>query len=222
MRAAVFHGPHDVRVEAVPDPDAPPGTRSCWRSFERRSAERTPPSGITARFSAARGRARARVRRTRPRPGAGVTACTSATGSSQAQGSRVGTALVSSWSHEPVRRLPHARPSGRRRARRVRGVPGLICRLVPDACDDDAAAMTQPLAVALHALAASRRHGRDGGGHRCGRYWLLYHRGGIKPRFEGRVVAIDIDADRLADGSGPGSERDRGCLGRDLSDCCST
>ena len=24
MRAAVFHGPHDVRVETVPDPDAPP------------------------------------------------------------------------------------------------------------------------------------------------------------------------------------------------------
>ena len=30
--------------------------------------------------------------------------------------------------------------------------PAAICRHVPDACDDDAAAMTQPLAVALHAL----------------------------------------------------------------------
>src|SRR5204863_2421287 len=30
--------------------------------------------------------------------------------------------------------------------------PAAICRLVPAACDDDAAAMTQPLAVALHAL----------------------------------------------------------------------
>src|SRR5204862_5001789 len=30
--------------------------------------------------------------------------------------------------------------------------PSVICRRVPDACDDDAAAMAQPLAVALHAL----------------------------------------------------------------------
>ena len=30
--------------------------------------------------------------------------------------------------------------------------PASICRHVPAACDDDAAAMTQPLAVALHAL----------------------------------------------------------------------
>src|SRR5439155_10247920 len=30
--------------------------------------------------------------------------------------------------------------------------PASICRLVPDDCTDDAAAMTQPFAVALHAL----------------------------------------------------------------------
>jgi len=30
--------------------------------------------------------------------------------------------------------------------------PASICRVVPEGCDDDAAAMAQPLAVALHAL----------------------------------------------------------------------
>ena len=35
-------------------------------------------------------------------------------------------------------------------------VPAVMCRLVPDACGDDAASMAQPLAVALHAVNRAR------------------------------------------------------------------
>ena len=38
--------------------------------------------------------------------------------------------------------------------------PASLCRIVPETCSDDAAAMAQPLAVALHAL---RRSGAQPG-----------------------------------------------------------
>jgi (R,R)-butanediol dehydrogenase/meso-butanediol dehydrogenase/diacetyl reductase len=39
--------------------------------------------------------------------------------------------------------------------------PAAICRSVPEACDDDAAAMAQPLAVALHALSRVAQRPED-------------------------------------------------------------
>jgi len=76
--------------------------------------------------------------------------------------------------------------------------PAAICRTVPDAIDDDAAAMAQPLAVALHAV---RRSG-VGPGQGC----AVIGVGGIgafivaaaAAQGASPLIAIDIDEDRLA------------------------
>jgi threonine dehydrogenase-like Zn-dependent dehydrogenase len=77
--------------------------------------------------------------------------------------------------------------------------PASICRLVPDACDDDAAAMTQPLAVALHALSRVAVGGGDEvaviGTGGIGSFIVA---GAARRAAGGRVVAIDIDDERLA------------------------
>jgi (R,R)-butanediol dehydrogenase/meso-butanediol dehydrogenase/diacetyl reductase len=77
--------------------------------------------------------------------------------------------------------------------------PAAICRRVPDACDDDAAAMAQPLAVALHAVSRV--------GQRPDEAVAIIGTGGIgsfivaaasSRAAAGRVVAIDIDEERLS------------------------
>ncbi len=77
-------------------------------------------------------------------------------------------------------------------------VPAQMCRLVPDECSDDAAALAQPLAVALHAV---RRSGAEGG-----QTLVLLGVGGIGAfilaaaiaQSLGPVIAVDVDDDRLA------------------------
>jgi (R,R)-butanediol dehydrogenase/meso-butanediol dehydrogenase/diacetyl reductase len=77
--------------------------------------------------------------------------------------------------------------------------PALICRHVPDACDDDAAAMAQPLAVALHALSRVAQRSDEAvaviGAGGIGSFIIA---GASRRAVDGRVVAIDIDAERLA------------------------
>jgi len=76
--------------------------------------------------------------------------------------------------------------------------PASICRVVPDAVPDDAAAMAQPFAVALHAV----RRSRLSAGETC----VVIGAGGIgafivagaAAREPGRLIAVDIDPDRLA------------------------
>jgi len=76
--------------------------------------------------------------------------------------------------------------------------PATICRAVPDGIDDDAAAMAQPLAVALHAV---RRSG-VGPGQAC----AVIGVGGIgafivaaaAAQGAAPLLAVDIDEDRLA------------------------
>ena len=97
--------------------------------------------------------------------------------------------------------------------------PASICRLVPDACDDDAAAMTQPLAVALHALtrvalATDETVAVIGAGG-IGSFIIA---GASRRTFEGRVVAIDIDADRLATASALGADETADATGRELAE----
>jgi (R,R)-butanediol dehydrogenase / meso-butanediol dehydrogenase / diacetyl reductase len=96
--------------------------------------------------------------------------------------------------------------------------PASICRLVPDACDDDAAAMTQPLAVALHALGRVAQ-GKDEtvaviGAGGIGSFLVA---GASRRALEGRVVAIDIDAERLATASALGASETADASGRDLA-----
>jgi (R,R)-butanediol dehydrogenase/meso-butanediol dehydrogenase/diacetyl reductase len=97
--------------------------------------------------------------------------------------------------------------------------PAAICTVVPDACDDDAAAMTQPLAVALHALSRVQQ-GPDEtvaviGAGGIGSFIIA---GASRRATEGRVVAVDIDADRLATASALGATEAVDASGRDLSE----
>jgi threonine dehydrogenase-like Zn-dependent dehydrogenase len=104
--------------------------------------------------------------------------------------------------------------------------PAAICRLVPDACDDDAAAMTQPLAVALHALS---RVGQQPDEHvaviGAGGIGSFVVAGASHRAAGGRVTVIDIDPGRLetaralgADDAVDASAHDLGELLLELTD----
>ena len=84
--------------------------------------------------------------------------------------------------------------------------PAAICRTVPASCDDDAAAMTQPLAVALHALSRVTLASDDAvaviGAGGIGSFIVA---GASRRAAAGRVVAIDLDDDRLATASALGA-----------------
>jgi threonine dehydrogenase-like Zn-dependent dehydrogenase len=75
--------------------------------------------------------------------------------------------------------------------------PASLCRPVPETCSDDAAAMSQPLAVALHALRRS--------GARSGQSVAVIGAGGIGSFLVGAaaasgvadLIAVDIDDGRL-------------------------
>jgi len=83
--------------------------------------------------------------------------------------------------------------------------PARMCRPVPAACSDDAAAMAQPLAVALHAVRRS--------GAQPGQTVALMGVGGIgafilaAARAQGLspIIALDVDDERLATASALGA-----------------
>jgi threonine dehydrogenase-like Zn-dependent dehydrogenase len=97
--------------------------------------------------------------------------------------------------------------------------PAAICRPVPEGCDDDAAAMAQPFAVALHALA------RVGLGEAdavaivgCGGIGAFIVAGAAHRAAHGRVVALDLDAGRLATAAALGAHETVDATGRDLAE----
>jgi threonine dehydrogenase-like Zn-dependent dehydrogenase len=96
--------------------------------------------------------------------------------------------------------------------------PSAICHVVPDRCDDDAAAMTQPLAVALHALSRVAQGPDDAvaviGAGGIGSFIVA---GASRRAVGGRVVAIDIDDERLATASALGAGETANAAGCDLS-----
>ena len=96
--------------------------------------------------------------------------------------------------------------------------PASICRVVPEECDDDAAAMTQPLAVALHALSRVALRADEAvaviGVGGIGSFIVA---GAASRAREGRVVAIDIDAERLATAAALGAHETVDAGGRDLA-----
>jgi (R,R)-butanediol dehydrogenase / meso-butanediol dehydrogenase / diacetyl reductase len=97
--------------------------------------------------------------------------------------------------------------------------PAPICRAVPDAVDDDAAAMTQPLAVALHALSrVAQRPDETVAVIGAGGIGSFIIAGASHRAAEGRVVAIDIDAERLATASDLGASETADATGLDLAE----
>jgi (R,R)-butanediol dehydrogenase / meso-butanediol dehydrogenase / diacetyl reductase len=97
--------------------------------------------------------------------------------------------------------------------------PSAICRAVPEACDDDAAAMAQPLAVALHALSrVAQRPDESVAVIGAGGIGSFVIAGASHAASEGRVVAIDVDASRLATASALGASQTADAGGRELSE----
>jgi threonine dehydrogenase-like Zn-dependent dehydrogenase len=95
--------------------------------------------------------------------------------------------------------------------------PSAICRAVPDGVDDDAAAMTQPLAVALHALSRVAPRPDDAiaviGAGGIGSFILA---GAVDRSDGGRVVSIDVDPGRLATATALGVAETADATDRDL------
>src|SRR6478672_8955806 len=96
--------------------------------------------------------------------------------------------------------------------------PAAICHPVPDACEDDAAAMTQPLAVALHALSRVAQGPGDAvaviGAGGIGSFIVA---GAAQRAVGGRLVAIDIDDERLATARALGAGETANATGRALA-----
>jgi (R,R)-butanediol dehydrogenase / meso-butanediol dehydrogenase / diacetyl reductase len=221
VRAAVFHGPHDVRIEEVPDPAGPsPGevvlevTRAAICGTDASEWDHGP---ILCRPGVVLGHEFVgRV------VGLGdhVTAL------------RVGDRVVSGagiscgrcpWclSHRTnlcaeYRTLGLQVDGGL--AEYVTS-PAAICHPVSDRCDDDAAAMAQPLAVALHALSRVSQGPGDAvaviGAGGIGSFIVA---GASQRAVEGRVVAIDIDEERLATASALGAGEIANATGKDLAE----
>ena len=221
MKAAVFHGPRDVRIEDVPDPAAPAADEVVLRVIRAAicgtDSSEWDHGPILCRPGVVLGHEFVgRV----VEAGAGVADI------------RVGDRVVSGagiscghcfWC---VRRRTNLCAEYRTLGLQVDGglaeyvtSPASICRLVPDACDDDAAAMTQPLAVALHALSRVAQAPDETvaviGAGGIGSFIIA---GASRRAVEGRVVAVDIDADRLATASALGANETVDATGRDLSD----
>src|SRR6185437_15440284 len=96
--------------------------------------------------------------------------------------------------------------------------PASICRLVPEQVDDDAAAMTQPLAVALHALSRVALQRQESvavvGVGGIGSFIVA---GAAHRAPDRRVVAIDLDPQRLATASALGAHEAVDASGQDLA-----
>jgi (R,R)-butanediol dehydrogenase/meso-butanediol dehydrogenase/diacetyl reductase len=95
--------------------------------------------------------------------------------------------------------------------------PASICHAVPERCGDDAAAMTQPVAVALHALGRIDQKPHETvaviGAGGIGSFIVA---GAARRTVTGRVVALDIETTRLATASALGATEAADVTGRDL------
>jgi 2-desacetyl-2-hydroxyethyl bacteriochlorophyllide A dehydrogenase len=220
VRAAVFHGPQDVRIENVPDPDGPDAGEVVLEILRAAicgtDAAEWDHGPILCRPGVVLGHEFVgRV----VDVGADVTDV------------RVGDRVVSGagiscgscfWC---LRGRTNLCAEYRTLGLQVDGglaeyvtSPALICRHVPDACDDDAAAMTQPLAVALHALSrVAQRSDETVAVIGAGGIGSFIIAGASRRAVEGRVVVIDIDAERLARASALGASETADATGLDLA-----
>src|SRR6478752_3735305 len=208
MKAAVFHGPHDVRIEEVSDPGAP-GVDEVVLEVIRAAicgtdAAEWDHGPVLCRPGVVLGHE--------------FVGCVEAVGG-EVTGIRQGDRVVSgagiscgrcAWC---LRGRTNLCAEYRTLGLQVDGglaeyvtSPASICRLVPEGCDDDAAAMTQPLAVALHALSRVALHHDESiavvGVGGIGSFIVA---GAAHRAPDGRVVAIDLDPQRLATASALGA-----------------
>jgi 2-desacetyl-2-hydroxyethyl bacteriochlorophyllide A dehydrogenase len=228
VKAAVFHGPRDVRIESVPDP-APPGSGDVLLDVVRGAICGTDASewdhgpvlcrpGVVLGHEFV-GRVAAM--------GDGVTSLREGDRVVSGAGISCGTC---GWCRRGRTNLcAEYRTLGLQvnggLAERVVS-PAAICRVVPDSVDDDAAAMTQPLAVALHALSrVAQRPDEHVAVLGVGGIGSFLVAGASSNAEGGRIVAIDIDEERLATAAALGAHEtvnagnaDLGLLLLELSD----
>ena len=221
MRAAVFHGPHDVQIETVADPSAPAPNevvlevlRAAICGTDSSEWDHGP---ILCRPGVVLGHEFV---------GRVIDA------GSDVSGVKVGDRVVSGAGISCGRcrwcllGRTNLCSEYRTLGLQVNGglaefvaSPAAICRVVPDAVDDDGAAMTQPLAVALHAVSRV-----DLG---SGEAVAVIGTGGIGSFItaaaagraaRGRVVAIDIDEERLRTAAELGAHETVNASGNDLGE----
>ena len=220
MRAAVFHGPRDVRVEEVSDPSSPsPGEvvlkviRAAICGTDAAEWDHGP---VLCRPGVVLGHEFV---------GRVVDLGNDVTG--LRMGDRVVSGAGISCGRCPwcLRSRTNLCADYRTLGLQVDGglaeyvtSPAAICRPVPDGCDDDAAAMTQPVAVALHALSRVAQGPEESvaviGAGGIGSFIVA---GASRRAVDGRVVAIDIDAERLATASALGADEAVDATGHDLA-----
>ncbi len=220
MRAAVFHGPRDVRVEDVSDPSSPPPgavvlevIRAAICGTDAAEWDHGP---VLCRPGVVLGHEFV---------GRVVGLGNDVTG--LREGDRVvsGAGISCGRCRWCLRSRTNLCAEYRTLGLQVDGglaeyvtSPAAICRPVPDGCDDDAAAMTQPLAVALHALSRVAQGPDESvaviGTGGIGSFIVA---GASRRAVDGRVVAIDIDAERLATASALGADEAVDATGHDLT-----
>ncbi len=221
MRAAVFHGPRDVRIENVPDPAAPAPDEVVLEVIRAAicgtDASEWDHGPVLCRPGVVLGHEFVgRV----VELGNDVTALRA--------GDRVvsGAGISCGRCRWCLSRRTNLCAKYRTLGLQVDGglaeyvtSPAAICHTVPDTCDDDAAAMTQPLAVALHALSRVAQDPDDAvaviGTGGIGSFIVA---GASRRAVEGRVVAIDIDDERLATASALGAHETANATDHDLAE----
>lgn len=220
MKAAVFHGPRDVRIESVADPP-PPGTADVVLEVIRAAICGTDASEWDHGPVLCR---------------PGVVLGHEFVGRVVALGAevtdlRLGDRVVSGAG------ISCGRCSWCRRGRtnlcaeyRTLGLqldgglaefvtsPASICHQTPAECDDDAAAMAQPLAVALHALSrVAQSPDEDVAVIGAGGIGSFIVAAASRRAAGGRVVAIDIDDERLVTAAALGANETINARGADLA-----
>jgi len=221
VRAAVFHGPRDVRVETVPDPHPPAADEVVLEVLRAAicgtDAAEWDHGPVLCRPGVVLGH-----------EFVGRVAALGEDVTSYSVGDRVVSGAGISCGHCVwcLRGRTNLCAEYRTLGLQVDGglaeyvtSPASICRRVPETCDDDAAAMTQPLAVALHALSrVALRPDETVAVIGAGGIGSFIVAGAAHRAVEGRVVAVDIDAERLATASALGASESADATGRDLAE----
>jgi (R,R)-butanediol dehydrogenase / meso-butanediol dehydrogenase / diacetyl reductase len=221
VRAAVFHGPRDVRIEDVPEPAGPAPEdvllEVCRAAICGTDASEWDHGPILCRPGVVLGH-----------EFVGRVADIGSDVTSLSVGERVvsGAGISCGRCAWCLRGRTNLCAAYRTLGLQVDGglaeyvtSPASICRSVPDGCDDDAAAMAQPLAVALHALSRVAQRAEDTvaviGAGGIGSFIVA---GASHRAMEGRVVAIDVDAERLVTATALGASETADATGRDLAE----
>jgi threonine dehydrogenase-like Zn-dependent dehydrogenase len=220
MKAAVFHGSHDVRIEEVSDPVSPRADEVVlevvWAAICGTDAAEWDHGPVLCRPGVVLGHEFV---------GRVVDLGEDVTGFRLGDRVVSGAGISCGRCHWCLRSRTNLCDEYRTLGLQVDGglaeyvtSPASICHLVPAGCDDDAAVMTQPLAVALHALSRVAQGPEESvaviGVGGIGSFIVA---GAARRVVDGRLVAIDIDAERLSTASALGADEVVDATGHDLA-----